>query len=64
MTDLHGSVPMDAELKKISCPPECGFEMKSHDEKELVDLVMMHAKNYHADMGYTKEDIQGLVKKA
>ena len=55
---------MDAELKKISCPPECGFEMKSHDEKELVDLVMMHAKNYHADMGYTKEDIQGLVKKA
>ena len=50
------------ELKKIACPPSCGYVLQSHDEKELVDMTLIHAKNFHADMNYTREDIQGLVE--
>ena len=30
-------------LKQISCPPECGFQVRSHDEAEVIDLTMRHA---------------------
>ena len=54
---------MEQQFVKISCPPECGFELKSHDEKELLDLVSQHAEKYHADKGYTREELKGLVQK-
>lgn len=34
-------------LKSISCPPECGFMARSHDEKELIQIVKSHAKQIH-----------------
>jgi predicted small metal-binding protein len=33
------------ELKKVEC--DCGFEVKDHAEKELIDIVKMHVKNTH-----------------
>lgn len=38
---------MDQPLKKVSCDPVCGFEVQSHDEKELVGIVVKHAKHAH-----------------
>lgn len=54
---------MEKEMMKISCPPECGFELKSHDESELLDLVEIHARNFHSDMGYTREDLKNIVQR-
>ena len=37
--------------------------MQSHDENELVDMTMTHARNFHADMNYSRDDIKSLVEK-
>ena len=34
-------------LKSVSCDPACGFMVRSHDEKELISVVKMHAKTAH-----------------
>lgn len=34
-------------LKSVSCPPECGFMVRSHDEKELTAMVKTHAREMH-----------------
>ena len=46
----------DDKLKKVSCDPICGFEIQSHDEKEVKDIVMTHAKKAH-NMDMKNEDI-------
>ncbi len=38
---------MSGTFKKISCEPPCGFEVKSHDEKEVIELARQHAKKAH-----------------
>lgn len=35
---------MAEALKEVSCDPKCGFSVKSHDEKEIMDIVKQHAK--------------------
>jgi len=34
-------------MKKIECPSPCNFSVKSHDEKEIVEMVKQHAKKIH-----------------
>lgn len=34
-------------LKEVACDPACGFRIQSHDEKEIVSAVKMHAKTHH-----------------
>ena len=34
-------------LKSVTCPPECGFMARSHDETELIAIVKAHAKQMH-----------------
>ena len=46
---------MTGDLKKIECEPKCGFMVRSHDEKELVDLVIKHAKLSHNETLSEKE---------
>ncbi|MDI6802178.1 MAG: DUF1059 domain-containing protein [Thermodesulfovibrionales bacterium] len=36
-----------AKLKQLACPPECGFMVRSHDEKEIVEIALQHAKKIH-----------------
>jgi predicted small metal-binding protein len=38
---------MDQKLMKVSCEPECGFAIQSHDEKELIGFVENHVKHSH-----------------
>jgi predicted small metal-binding protein len=50
-----------AEVKSVSCNPECGFMVQSHDEKELTDIVIAHAKNAH-NMDVTASDVKAKMK--
>ena len=38
---------MAEAMKKIECPSPCNFSVKSHDEKEIVEMVKQHAKKIH-----------------
>jgi predicted small metal-binding protein len=49
---IAASIAQDATkkqpmLKSVTCPPECGFMARSHDEKELIAIVKAHAKQAH-----------------
>ena len=48
-------------LKSISCPPECGFMARSHDEKELIAIVKAHAKQAHGKE-LTDAQIKEMIK--
>ena len=48
-------------LKSVSCDPECGFMVRSHDEKELSAIVIEHAKTRH-DKIITEKDVKGIMK--
>ncbi len=54
---------MTGNLKKVECDPTCGFMVRSHDEKELIDLVKQHAKKSH-NMSVSKKDIKEKMKAA
>jgi len=36
-----------AQLESVSCAPECGFKVQSHDSKEIISIVKSHAKKAH-----------------
>ena len=54
---------MTGILKKIECDPTCGFMVKSHDEKELIDIVTRHAKKSH-NMDISEKDVKEKIKAA
>ncbi len=54
---------MTGTLKKIECDPTCGFMIRSHDEKELVDIVTRHAKKAH-NMNIPEKDVREKIKVA
>ena len=51
------------KLKKIECDPKCGFIVQSHDEKEIVEIALQHAKKAHK-MNITEKDVKGMMKDA
>ena len=52
---------MAIQLKAIECDPECGFMIKSHDEKEVVTVAKTHAKNKH-NLEATDDDMKKRMK--
>ena len=54
---------MTGSLKKIECDPTCGFMIRSHDEKELIDIVTRHAKKSH-NMDISEKDVKKKIKAA
>lgn len=50
-----------AELKSVSCAPECGFMVRSHDEAEVSSIVIAHAKSRH-NKELTEKDVKGMMK--
>jgi predicted small metal-binding protein len=38
---------MPLEMKKIDCDPNCGFMVRSSDEKELIEVIIQHFKRTH-----------------
>jgi predicted small metal-binding protein len=54
---------MAEKLKKVECDPNCGFLVRSHDEKELVDVAIQHAKKAHNKV-ITDKDARTMMKDA
>lgn len=48
-------------LKKIECDPKCGFQVVSHDEKELTEIAIGHAKKFHK-MTVSEKDVKAMMK--
>jgi predicted small metal-binding protein len=48
-------------LKSVSCAPDCGFMVRSHDEKELTAIVTEHAKKAHNKM-ITEKEVKAMMK--
>ena len=55
---------MKAKLKKIECDPVCGFMIRSHDEKEVIEIALEHAKKFHKEMNITEKDVKGMIQAA
>jgi predicted small metal-binding protein len=51
------------QLKQLECPPECGFMVRSHDEKEIMEIVKQHAKKIHK-MTMKDKEIKEMIKSA
>jgi predicted small metal-binding protein len=54
---------MTGTLKKIECEPKCGFMVRSHDEKELVELAIKHAKKSHNET-LSEKDVKSMIANA
>jgi predicted small metal-binding protein len=54
---------MTGKLKKLECDPKCGFAVQSHDEKEIVEIAVQHAKKLH-NMKITEKDAKEMIKEA
>jgi predicted small metal-binding protein len=50
-------------LKSITCDPTCGFMVRSHDEREVMDLAKQHVKKAHK-MKTTDKELRAMVKSA
>jgi predicted small metal-binding protein len=57
-------INMKSKLKKLECDPVCGFMIRSHDEKELVEVALEHAKKFHKEMKVTEKDVKAMIKAA
>jgi len=55
---------MRTELKKIECAPVCGFMARSHDERELIEIALEHAKKFHKEIKVTEKDVKAMIKSA
>jgi predicted small metal-binding protein len=44
---MKNEVKKMEKLKQISCDPECGFMIRSHDETEVVGMAKKHVKEKH-----------------
>ena len=54
---------MAEQPKKIECDAECGFMVRSHDEKELVEVALQHVKKIH-NLAVNDEDMKAKIKPA
>jgi len=52
---------MAVKLKKLECDPKCGFLIQSHDEKEIEEIAIKHAKIAHS-MVVTRKDVRAMMK--
>ncbi len=54
---------MAEKLKKIECDPTCGFMVRSHDEKEVIEIAKEHAIKVHK-MTVSENDLKAMLKEA
>jgi predicted small metal-binding protein len=54
---------MAEQLKTVECDAPCNFMVRSHDEKEIIEIVKQHAKKMH-DMTITDDDVKQKMKPA
>jgi predicted small metal-binding protein len=54
-----------SKMKTMTCP-ECGWTVKSPwGENDVIDHIMLHAKNHHPEfLKHSKEDMKRTIKDA
>ena len=52
---------MGEKLMRVECDPICGFAIQSHDDSEVVNVVMTHAKKAHK-MNITAAEVKSKMK--
>jgi predicted small metal-binding protein len=50
-------------ISRVECDPKCGFMVRSHDEKELINVATRHARKLH-NMTITEAEAKKMVTKA
>ena len=62
MTMMKSSSNLNmGDLKSIECDPKCGFMVRSHDEKEVMNIAKTHQKSAHK-MDATDKDLRKKMK--
>lgn len=46
---------------EVNCAPECGFTVRTHDQRELVRFVQEHSQTIHGK-SMMEADVIGLAK--
>ncbi len=54
--------PQEA-LTEISCPPDCGFTVRSHDKEEVISLAKQHVEKKHPGKKVTTDQLRSMAKK-
>lgn len=54
---------MAEAMKKVECDSPCNFAVKSHDEKEMIEIVKQHAKQMH-NMSISDKEVKQMMKPA
>lgn len=54
---------MAKKLYSIECDPKCGFMVKGHDEKEVLEIAKKHGKEKHK-MDISDKDLKAMMKVA
>jgi predicted small metal-binding protein len=52
---------MKGSLYSVTCDPDCGFMVRSHDKKEISSIVIRHAMKAHKKK-VTEQDVMGMMK--
>lgn len=63
ISDKGGESVMAQEMKKLECPSPCNFSVKSHDEKEIIEMAKQHAKKSH-NMEISEKELKSMIKPA
>lgn len=50
-------------LRQAGCGPECGFLVRSTDEREILRTTAAHLKEFH-QMDLTDEQLRGSIQSA
>ena len=50
-----------APVYSVQCDSPCSFMVSGHDKKEVIAVVIEHAKTHH-NMNLTEKDVEGMVK--
>lgn len=53
---------MYEKIKSFTCAPNCGFTVKSLDEREVLGLSFSHMRKFHAYMHARKKDVLSMIK--
>lgn len=49
-------------MHTVTCDGPCHFSVSSQDKKEVIDIIMAHAKSHHPDMDISAKDVKGMIK--
>ncbi len=59
--EMGKGMKMSGPMYSVDCDPTCGFMVRSHDQKEVTDMVIRHAQKAH-NKKVTAKEVQAMMK--